>query len=360
MPTHQSLSGASDDDLLQRMVKTHPERFGEDYRKFFDAHVAPHLPSRPTMIDLGCGPGLFLRDLGQRSPGATLYGYDVTPAMIAHGRQLPSTGAPTTLAVHDVATQPLPHAAGTVHLVSMSSVLHVFEEPWPMLAEIRRLLAAGGIFLLHDWIRQPLETYLACRRDRSRRGPSPAARGRRRRRLGSWPRWAASSAGLRAPSVVMWPAQTRPCQPCFTVSAATPMDRSRASSKVPRWKSTSMASASRMRASVSGAVKRPSWGKTQTCRSIAQAYVSRKGRMASIALSPSVGSTSTWVRIAVVPWRIAISRTRRARAAMSSTVITRLASAVARIAPLDRPPSGARRRRAAPCPGGSATPRGRG
>jgi hypothetical protein len=35
MPTHQSLSGASDDELLQRMVKTHPERFGEGYWKFF-------------------------------------------------------------------------------------------------------------------------------------------------------------------------------------------------------------------------------------------------------------------------------------------------------------------------------------
>ena len=165
MPTHQSLTGTSDDDLLRRMVKTHPERFGDAYWKFFDAHVAPHLPSRPTMIDLGCGPGLFVRDLGQRYPSATLYGYDVTPAMIAHGRQLPSAGENTTLAVHDVAIQPLPLAAGTADLVSMSSVLHIIEEPWPVLAEIRRVLAPHGIFLLNDWIRQPLEAYLAWRRD---------------------------------------------------------------------------------------------------------------------------------------------------------------------------------------------------
>ena len=165
MPTHQSLSGTSDDDLLQRMVKTHPERYGDAYWKFFDAQVAPHLPSRPTMIDLGCGPGLFLRDLGQRYPESTLYGYDVTPAMIAHGRQLPPTGANATLTVHDVAAQPLPRPAGTVHLVSMSSVLHIIDEPWPVMAEIRRVLAPGGIFLLNDWIRQPLESYLAWRRD---------------------------------------------------------------------------------------------------------------------------------------------------------------------------------------------------
>ena len=28
MPTHQALSGASDEELVQRMVSTHPERFG--------------------------------------------------------------------------------------------------------------------------------------------------------------------------------------------------------------------------------------------------------------------------------------------------------------------------------------------
>ena len=202
MPTHQSLSGTSDDDLLQRMVKTHPERYGDAYWKFFDAHVVPHLPSHPTMIDLGCGPGLFFRDLGQRYPAATLHGYDVTPAMIAHGRQLPPTGANTTLAVHDVAAQPLPLASGTVHLVAMSAVLHVIDEPWPVLAEIRRVLAAGGIFLLHDWIRQPLETYLAWRRDTM--GESEAESQRRGFRLfpvhnkytpDDW-RWLLGRAGL--------------------------------------------------------------------------------------------------------------------------------------------------------------------
>lgn len=165
MPTHQSLSGASDEELLQRMVSTHPERFGPTYWELFDAHVAPSLPPRPVMIDLGCGPGLFLRDLGERYPASTLHGYDITPAMLAHGQQLEYRGAKPVLALHDVSTQPLPHGAHAVNLVSMSSVLHVFEEPLPVLAEIRRVLAPAGLFVLHDWIRAPLRTYLAWRRD---------------------------------------------------------------------------------------------------------------------------------------------------------------------------------------------------
>jgi SAM-dependent methyltransferase len=165
VPTHQTLGGASDEELLQRMVATHPERFEATFWAFFDVHVGRRLPSRATMVDLGCGPGLLLRDLGERYPDAVLHGYDVTPAMIGYGRQLAFKAASVTLTVHDVVAQPLPLAAGTVNFVSMSSVLHVFDEPLPTLAEIRRVLAPGGIFLLNDWIRQPLPTYLAWRRD---------------------------------------------------------------------------------------------------------------------------------------------------------------------------------------------------
>jgi len=165
MPTHQSLGGATDEELLDRMVKTHPERFGSDFWELFARQVVPHLPQRPAIIDLGCGPGLLLRDFGERHREATLHGYDVTPAMLAHGRELSGAGPKPTLELLDVTAQTLPHPSGTVHLVSMSSVLHIIDEPLPVLAEIRRVLAPGGMFLLNDWIRQSLETYLAWRRE---------------------------------------------------------------------------------------------------------------------------------------------------------------------------------------------------
>jgi hypothetical protein len=52
MPTHQSLSGASDDDLLRRMVATHPDAFdATPSGLFFTASVAPYLPrARPCSI----------------------------------------------------------------------------------------------------------------------------------------------------------------------------------------------------------------------------------------------------------------------------------------------------------------------
>jgi len=167
MPTHQAIAGATDEQLLQRMVETHPERFGEAFWAFFTASVTPRLSRhpRPTMVDLGCGPGLFLRDLGQRYPDAELYGYDVTPAMVEYGRRLADGGARLRLEVRDVTVESLPLASGSVHLLNMSAVLHVLDEPLPVLAEIRRVLAPDGTFVLNDWVRQSLATYLAWRRD---------------------------------------------------------------------------------------------------------------------------------------------------------------------------------------------------
>ena len=200
MPTHQSIGGSSDEDLLRRMVDTHAERFGAPFWEFFAARVMPALPARPVIIDVGCGPGLLLRDLGQRYPSATLYGYDVTPAMIEHGRRL--TGATPTFTLHDAAKEPLPHAAGTVDLVSMSSLLHVLDEPLPVLAEVRRVLAPKGLFMLNDWVRQPLPAYLAWRRDVMKEtGPDASRRGFRlfpvhnKYTADDW-RWLLAEAGL--------------------------------------------------------------------------------------------------------------------------------------------------------------------
>jgi SAM-dependent methyltransferase len=172
MATHQVLSGVTDEAFLQRLVRSHAERYGESFWDFFTTHVAPRLPPRPAIVDLGCGPGLFVQSLSERYPQAILYGYDVTPAMIAYGQHLPYTGARPTLAVHDVATQPLPLATGSVHLVSMTSVLHLFDDPFPVLAEVHRLLAPTGLFMLHDWIRRSLPDYLAWNMESSEDDPA--------------------------------------------------------------------------------------------------------------------------------------------------------------------------------------------
>jgi SAM-dependent methyltransferase len=87
--------------------------------------------------------------------------------MIAYAQQGTYNGITPALAVHDLTAQALPLAPGTAHLIHMNAVLHVLDDPLPVLSEIRRVLAPDGIFFLHDWIRTPLQVYLASRTDQS-------------------------------------------------------------------------------------------------------------------------------------------------------------------------------------------------
>ena len=59
MATHQEIGGMSDEELLQRLVTSHPERYGEAFWEFFAAQVGPRLPARPVVMDLAVGQGCF-------------------------------------------------------------------------------------------------------------------------------------------------------------------------------------------------------------------------------------------------------------------------------------------------------------
>ena len=163
MTTHQQLTGSTDDEFLQRMIDSSAGRFGSAFWALFDAEVRPRLPEAPAVVDFGCGPGLFLQAVSRRIPAATLTGLDLTPAMIEHARGLDYEGAAPTLEVADLTTERLPLADSSVHLGAMTAVLHVFDDPFAFLGEVRRALAPGGVFLLYDWVRTPLREYLAER-----------------------------------------------------------------------------------------------------------------------------------------------------------------------------------------------------
>lgn len=160
VPTHQEIAQVSDQELLERMISSHAGRFDEAFWEYFEANVTPALPPAPAIVDLGCGPGLFLRDLSQRFPDARLTGLDVTQAMLDYAATLDYAGQTPAYRHCDVASGPLPLADASVHLLGMVAVFHVLTDPLEVCRELRRVLAQGGIFLLQDWVRTPLVDYL--------------------------------------------------------------------------------------------------------------------------------------------------------------------------------------------------------
>jgi ubiquinone/menaquinone biosynthesis C-methylase UbiE len=177
MTTHQELTGQTDDDLLQRMIGSHETRHTATYWEAFDEHVRPRLSASPVLADLGCGPGILLRDLSGRVPGATLHGYDITPVMIDYARGLDYGGAPATFAVLDIVGEPLPLADGSVDAITMTMVLHLFVDPFALLREVKRVLKPTGPFVLYDFVRTPFAEYLNRRSSAGSDDPDARKRG---------------------------------------------------------------------------------------------------------------------------------------------------------------------------------------
>jgi SAM-dependent methyltransferase len=151
----------SDAELLQRMVQTHDARFDARYWDVFKTLVAPRLPQEATVVDLGCGPGLYLHNLTDRLPNALFAGYDKAADMTAAARQL--LGHHSAVAIHDHDfDQGMPAVPeGSVDLMAMNFFFHYFDYPLPLLDFVRRSLhPTHGVLQVFDWVRTPLKDYL--------------------------------------------------------------------------------------------------------------------------------------------------------------------------------------------------------
>ncbi len=122
----------------------------EHWRKLA-AKAAVCLPQGPaTVVDIGTGTGFAMASFWPYlRPGDTAVCLDISVPMLGKAAaRLESLGGPIPpiCAACDASGIPLP--SGRAHVVLMNSVLHHMPEPEKVLAEVCRLLAPGGMFVL--------------------------------------------------------------------------------------------------------------------------------------------------------------------------------------------------------------------
>jgi len=106
--------------------------------------VLVHLPRRGRVLEIGCGAGRFLRALHLHRPELELVGADVSRNALGILSQ--TSPEIETRWVEDAS---LPADDGEFDAVLAMDVLEHLADPDHTLAEIRRVLASGGIFHLH-------------------------------------------------------------------------------------------------------------------------------------------------------------------------------------------------------------------
>jgi SAM-dependent methyltransferase len=107
------------------------------------------------VLDAGCGPGLYLRELLER--GAEVTGFDPSPVMVALARQQ----APGRARIDQAALgQPLPYRDSAFDLIVCALAIHYARDRAAAFAEFCRVLRPGGAAVVStqhpvmDWLRK--------------------------------------------------------------------------------------------------------------------------------------------------------------------------------------------------------------
>jgi ubiquinone/menaquinone biosynthesis C-methylase UbiE len=107
------------------------------------ASVLDHLPVGPggRVLDLGCGPGIYLSALAGQDPSLRLFGADLSVGMLRSARQAGAKGVLTTQAVA------LPFPDDAFDAAMANNMLYHVDPIVEAAAELRRVVRAGGSVL---------------------------------------------------------------------------------------------------------------------------------------------------------------------------------------------------------------------
>lgn len=142
--------------FAQLMIDSFNNRFNDFFWKTWQKWIEPIYGEETEVLDLGCGPGMFLKALAERTPGIHVQGIECADYMLDAAIELPS-GCEIVCA--DLHNPQFPQSDNSVDAALASVVLHEMVQPIRALQELHRALRTGGRLYIIDWVRAPLEAY---------------------------------------------------------------------------------------------------------------------------------------------------------------------------------------------------------
>jgi ubiquinone/menaquinone biosynthesis C-methylase UbiE len=113
-----------------------------------------------TVVDVGCGPGYLLGEMGKRFPGIRLVGIDISEEMVGRARaNMVSWGLGERADFRRGEAAALPFEASSQDFIVSTLSLHHWSDPAKALAEFHRVLKPGGQVLVMDLRRDTLRIF---------------------------------------------------------------------------------------------------------------------------------------------------------------------------------------------------------
>lgn len=145
-------------EFLEKMIKSYSETHNERYWK----EITPFIKNKASgkILDIGCGPGLLLRDLDSKYSPKLIYGLDRLEVMLNKARENLSEAFNQNrvkLILQNI--QEDSSLPSDLDIIFSSRVLRSFEDQWEILSSIYYSLNDGGLLVLLDWAKEDIETY---------------------------------------------------------------------------------------------------------------------------------------------------------------------------------------------------------
>jgi ubiquinone/menaquinone biosynthesis C-methylase UbiE len=107
------------------------------------------VPRPGAILDVGCGTGRLLKSAATRFPGARLAGVDAAVEMVKYAQ---STVADAAVKFQQATAEELPFPDASFDLVFSTMTFHHWQDQPRGAAEVARVLAPGGRWVLADFV----------------------------------------------------------------------------------------------------------------------------------------------------------------------------------------------------------------
>jgi len=141
------------------MTRSFDRRIPPDVRAIIVEECILPLGLGPRVLDLGCGPGLWLQEVASLRSDVTVIGYDRDADMLSSAASLHIPQAEWVRA--DMSGKDFTLPAASADVIAMHFFFHFFDDPRYLLATVRKALKPGGSLVITGWVRSSLEAFLS-------------------------------------------------------------------------------------------------------------------------------------------------------------------------------------------------------
>jgi 2-polyprenyl-3-methyl-5-hydroxy-6-metoxy-1,4-benzoquinol methylase len=145
-----------DKDRIKELIERFSIMYNEVFWDSISKHIRKYIPF--SLLDIGCGPGLFLKEISERLPNTALSGVDEKQEMLEEAKKrVPK--AELTRGLADVNF--IKSHKKKYDIIYLGLVFHELDNQINFLEAVKKhILNKDGLLIIYDFVIVPLEIYI--------------------------------------------------------------------------------------------------------------------------------------------------------------------------------------------------------